>query len=99
MKRSTLLATLIAAAALAAGCGTTVPADPQKMSPEQLQAWAKDRNATASCVTTDSLWAKVTTTWVVLDRGTISAGSVAVGADCSVTISATPAPARPASAP
>jgi hypothetical protein len=85
----------IAIAALAlTGCaaGLTVPADPSKMTPDQLNVWVRDRNANVSCITTDSLWAgRITTTWVVLDRGTVT-GEVRVTADCEVSITARPAP-------
>lgn len=70
---------------LLAGCAS-VPADPVKMSPEQLAAWAKDRNATVSCVSVQTLAYDIVTTWVVLDRDAVRVGGVTVGPDCAVMI-------------
>lgn len=79
--------TLILAAALAmAGCAGTLPADPSKMTPEQLKAAAADRSASASCTVVNSPWGVGRTIFVQLDRGTIPAGAVTVGADCAVTV-------------
>jgi len=73
--------------ALLAGC-STVAMDPTKMSAEQLEAWAKDKNASAVCVSGKTATGNVTSTYVVLDKGTVATGSVTVDADCKVTIQA-----------
>jgi hypothetical protein len=88
------------AAALTA-CATA-PADPSKLSEGQLRALAADRSAVASCAATMTPWGPIRTTLVQLDRATIPAGRVTVGADCTVTIESAAAPprtARAASAP
>ena len=84
-----------------AGCATA-PADPSKLSADQLRALAADRSAVASCATTMTPWGPIRTTLVQLDRATIPAGRVTVGADCTVTVESEAVPprgARAASAP
>jgi hypothetical protein len=93
-----LTTTLCAAAALLTACAATTPADPTKMTPEQLKALASDRSATASCSIVNSPWGRGTVTYVQLDRATVPAGEVSIGPDCVVTVRAEPAPARPARA-
>lgn len=93
MKKAAFI--LLVAGAIA-GCTTTTPADPTKMSPEQLKALAADRSATASCSIVNSPWGRGTVTYVQLDRATVPAGEVSIGPDCVVTVRAEPAPARAA---
>jgi starvation-inducible outer membrane lipoprotein len=80
-------------AALLAGC-TTLPADPAKMSPEQLREWAKDRNASVTCVQARNATGTVAMISVSLDKSVISSGSVTVkpSSDCEATITAAPKP-------
>jgi hypothetical protein len=83
------------------GCATA-PADPSKLSADQLRALAADRSALASCSTTNTPWGPFRTTLVQLDRATIPAGEVSIGADCTVTVRTQAAPprvSRAASAP
>ena len=87
-----LILTLAACAAFA-GCASA-PADPSKLSAEQLKALASDRSAVASCATTMTPWGPIRTTLVQLDRATIPAGKVSVAADCTVTIESEAVPAR-----
>jgi hypothetical protein len=94
-------ALIVLTAALAAGCATA-PADPSKLSADQLRALAADRSAVASCATTMTPWGPIRTTLVQLDRATIPAGEVSIGADCTVTVRTQAAPprvSRAASAP
>ena len=77
---------LLATVASLAGCAGTLPADPSKMSPDQLKAAAVDRSAVASCTVVNSPWGVGRTIYVQLDKGTIPAGAVTVGADCAVTV-------------
>ena len=81
------------------GC-TTLPADPSKMTPEQLTAVAIDKNVTGSCVIARNMTGTVAMVWVNLDKTSIKSGSLTVepGSDCKTTIYADP-PAKPASAP
>lgn len=81
-------------AALALTACATAPADPSKLSAEQLRALASDRSAVASCAATMTPWGPIRTTLVQLDRATIPAGKVSVAADCTVTIESEAAPPR-----
>ena len=69
------------------GC-TTLPADPSNMSPEQLTAYAKDKNASISCVQARNATGTVAMITVNLDKSTLVAGSVTVkpASDCEATI-------------
>ncbi len=71
---------------LLAGCANMI--DPTKMDAAQLEAWAKDKNASAVCVSAKTATGNVTSTYVVLDKGTVASGAVSVDADCKVTIQA-----------
>jgi hypothetical protein len=88
---------IMAACAALAGCASA-PADPSKLSADQLRALAADRSALASCSTTNTPWGPFRTTLVQLDRATIPAGEVSIGADCTVTVRTQAAPARAARA-
>lgn len=77
-------------ALLLAGCALTPPADPSKMTPEQINAMAKDRGASASCTTANSPWGVGRTIMVQLDRSVIVDGSITVDAECKVSISNAP---------
>jgi hypothetical protein len=88
------LATLSAALALTACAG--IPADPSRMTPEQLRESAKDRSAMASCTTASSPWGDGRTIYVQIDRQTLPTGSVTVAADCAVTFHSETAPRQTA---
>jgi uncharacterized protein (UPF0333 family) len=85
--------TVMILASLLAACGTTIPADPSKMSAEQLKAWATDKNANVACTSGKTAAGNVVATYVVLDKGVINtAGAqVTVDQECRVTIGS-PAP-------
>lgn len=78
--------TLSLAVASLAACAS-LPADPAKMSAEQLTAYAKDRNATASCAVINSPYGRGVATYVVLDKGTIINGTLTMDSECKVSIS------------
>lgn len=79
--------TLICIIVLAlAGCGATIPANPEKMSAEQLTAFAKDKNANVACGVINGPWGKGVATYVVLDKAVVFNGSVTVDSECKVTI-------------
>lgn len=84
---------ILIAALMLSGC-TTLPADPAKMSPEQLREWAKDRNASVTCVQARNATGTVAMISVSLDKAVISSGSVTVkpSSDCEATITASPKP-------
>nr|WP_316642894.1 hypothetical protein [uncultured Roseateles sp.] len=85
MKKTVLLLAIAVATALA-GCANTLPADPTKMSADQLQAWAKDKNANISCGVVNSPYGRGVMTYVVLDKGIVIDGSVTVDNECKVQI-------------
>ena len=80
--------TALIAVLLLAGCAGGIPADPAKMSPQQLKAWAKDKNANVACTSGKTAAGNVVATYVVLDRGVINTtgASVTVDNECRVTI-------------
>lgn len=86
----------IVLAALSLAACQSLPADPAKMSAEQLKAWASDKNASAACVSGKTAAGNVTTTYAVLDKGAVASGALTIDADCKVTITALP---RAASGP
>lgn len=87
-----------AALVLFGGCANTVPADPSKLSAQQLEALAKDRGASAACTVANTPWGPARTIYVQLDRGVIPIGTVSVDAECKVSVQ-TATPPRAASAP
>jgi hypothetical protein len=57
------------------------------LTPEQLSAAAKDKNASVACGTGSGPWGKVNTVYVNVDKASLpGAASVAVDAECKVTI-------------
>lgn len=72
-----------------AGC-PTLPANPEKMSPEQLREWAKDKNANIACGVGHTPYGKVTALYVILDKGIVVNGTVTVDPECKVTIDTKP---------
>ena len=78
---------LLAVSVALAGC-TTLPADPAKMSPEQLTAYAKDKNASIACVQARNATGTVAMVTVTLDKSTFASGNVTVepASDCKATI-------------
>ncbi len=95
--RAHTLSIILAAAALT-GC-MAMPADPAKMTAEQIKASAGDRSAQAACTIVNSPWGVGRTIFVQLDQRTIPAGSVTVGTDCAVTIQSEAATKGKAAAP
>ena len=77
---------------LALGACTTLPADPVKMSPEQLREWAKDKGASVVCTSGKTAGGNVTIVTANLDKAAIYAGTVTVNPDCATTIVSEPKP-------
>lgn len=86
------------AGVLVVGCAGTIPADPSKMTADQLNAMAKDKSASAACTIVNSPWGVGRTIWVQLDKSTFKEGTVSVNAECGVAITSA-TPAKSASAP
>lgn len=80
------------------GC-VAIPGNPEKMSPEQLREWARDRNANIACGVVNSPYGRGIATYVVLDKGVVFNGSVSVDPECKITVTnethAKPAAALP----
>ncbi len=87
------LASLILVLTLTAACAT-LPANPTDMTAEQLNAWAKDKNANISCGVINSPYGRGVAVYVVLDKGIVINGTVVVDDQCRVTISNAPAPPK-----
>lgn len=81
------------------GCAGTLPADPAKMSPDQLKAAAKDKNAAVACSNGKTAAGNVTLVYVNLDQAVRLGSTATVEADCKTTITTTSQPAPAASAP
>lgn len=79
---------LTCAALLAiSGCASYVPADPAKMSADQIAAYSKDKAAVVSCTVVNSPYGRGVLTFIQLDKGTIPPGSVTADDQCKVTVS------------
>ena len=68
-----------------AGC-VSVPGNPEKMSPDQLREWARDKNANIACGVINSPYGRGIATYVVLDKGVVFNGSVSVDPECKITV-------------
>lgn len=89
---------ILAACAAIAGCASTLPGDPAKMSADQIKALATDKAAQAACTTGTGPWGAVRTIYVQWDRGSAAGGTVTVSPDCQVSITTEqrlPAVAKP----
>jgi hypothetical protein len=84
------LVAIIIVLALLSGCAATVPADPTKMTPEQLAELAKDKSVSAACTVVNSPWGVGRTIFVQFDKSTAPNGTVTVGADCTVSLGVAP---------
>ena len=75
-----------------------LPADPAKMSAEQLKAAAKDKNASVACSSGKTAAGNVTLVYVNLDQAIRLGSTATVEADCKTVITTTSS-APAASAP
>jgi starvation-inducible outer membrane lipoprotein len=94
MQRLPLIELLIITAFMLAGC-LTMPADPAKMTPEQLTAFAKDKNANIACTTVNSPYGRGISAYVVLDKSVVPNGSITVDDQCKVNVINSPLPPKP----
>jgi hypothetical protein len=86
--------TILALAAAVSGCaGMQIPADPAKMTAEQIKALAGDKSAQAACTTVGGPWGTGRTVFIQWDKGSAAAGTVTVTQDCQVSITTEPKPA------
>ena len=84
---------------LMVACAGVLPADPANMSPDQLKAAAKDKNAAVACSNGKTAAGNVTMVYVNLDQAVRLGSTATVEADCKTTITTTSQPAPAASAP
>lgn len=82
--------TLLSLLVMLAGCAGNIPADPTRMTPDQIKELAKDKSATAACTVVNSPWGVGRTIYVQFDKSTSPNGTVTVGADCTVSLTAAP---------
>lgn len=80
-----------AALVLLSGCAS-LPADPSRMTPDQLKAAARDKNSSAACTNAKTAAGNVTMIYVNVDQAVPLGSQVTVEADCKVTINATTMP-------
>lgn len=71
---------VIAVAILLTGCASPVA----MLTPEQLEAIAKDKSTVLMCTQVTTLTTMVRTVYMQSDKG--AAGTVAAGADCAVAL-------------
>ena len=77
-----------------AGCvtGGSLPANPEKMSAEQLKEWVKDKNANAGCLVANTPYGKGNSVFLALDKGIVVNGTVTIKDNCEITITNGPVP-------
>jgi hypothetical protein len=54
------------------------------LSPEQINAASKAKDANVVCVHAEGLWGKATTTYMNVDKGVVDLGGVQIAPDCAV---------------
>ena len=86
-------AIVLVLAGLSTGC-LSLPANPEKMTPEQIREWTKDKSIAATCTTINSPYGRGIVVHVGMDKGVVAAGSVQVDDQCKVTITNAPTPPK-----
>lgn len=85
-------AVLLAAALTLEGCGgLSLPANPTKMTADQLREWVKDKSAAVQCATVSTPY-KGTAVSVNLDRQIIINGTLTLKDGCEIIITNTTTP-------
>lgn len=74
------------------GCaGLSLPADPSRMTADQLREWVRDKSAAIQCARTETPY-KFGVVAINLDKGIVPNGKVTIDDGCKITIeNATPA--------
>ncbi len=80
----------LTAALILAGCAS---AGYQGMSPEQIVAIGKIKDASINYVRAPTPWGQAVTVFVNLDKGVLPSGTVSVDQEGKITIQAAPLPA------
>lgn len=81
-----LTVTILFSAAIVSACAN-LAADPAKMTPEQLKAAAKDKNASGACATGKNMAGTFTTVYVNADQGSNIGSRVTInGGDCTTIV-------------
>jgi ABC-type Fe3+-hydroxamate transport system substrate-binding protein len=87
--------TLVAVAALLAGCASSGSMDMSGMSEAQLKAMVSDKNFTAICSTVTGMGGQGKFVYTNVDRSVVTNGAITVAPDCTVTMSNAPNPPKP----
>ncbi len=85
-----ILTSVLLVALLSAGC-LALPANPEKMTPEQIKEWTKDKSIAATCTTINSPYGRGIVVHVGMDKGVVQSGSLTVDDQCKIQILNTPA--------
>ena len=80
---------ILAAVAAISGC-MSMPADPSRLSPEQLKALASDKNVSAVCAVLTTPWGPQRSALLSVDKSVLMAGAVAIDQDCKLQYIAQP---------
>ncbi len=92
MKRLSVL--VLALAVTLTGC-LSIPANPERMSPEQIHEWVKDKSLAATCATMNTPYGRGIVVHVGIDKSVVPNGAVQVDDQCKITINnATPGPVK-----
>lgn len=62
----------------------TLPLDYTKLSKEQIEAVAKDKGMAAQCATFNTPWGPVRSVSILIDKGSMPAGSIKISPDCQI---------------
>jgi hypothetical protein len=86
---------ILVSTVLMGGCvtGGTLPANPSKMSAEQLKEWVKDKNANAGCLVANTPYGKGNSVFLALDKGIVVNGTITIKDNCEIVIQNAPAAA------
>lgn len=96
IKEGALCYLLLLGVIVLTGCaGVNMPFEMEKMTPEQLAALAKIKEANSFCVVVNSPYGRGVAVFMNLDRAVIPNGSITVDEQCktTVTVSTPPKPA------
>ena len=85
---------ILVAALLLTGCSMALPADPTRMSAEQLAAWSKDKNAAVQCAVVSTPYKGMVVS-MNLDKAVIVNGTMTIKDGCEISLSTTQNPPRP----
>lgn len=81
----------LGALALGGCAGVNMPFNMDKMTPEQIAAFAKIKEANMGCLVVNSVYGRAVGTFLNLDKGVLPPGtSVSIDEQCKTTITSQP---------